>query len=150
MNLTGTTPELFNGVDQMQAMNFMALQNIQNYLKMLILRVNVAQPEQLASATEHTSVATSPNSIEKMFPMPNTDLKPQMPLFAGNERAEPKVPQTKNQKASDKLWKLMAKKYATKKIKRADENPKESPEEGETYRKLNGVLIPVLKNQVPM
>lgn len=137
------------GANQLQAMNLMAVQNMQDCLRMFVFNMNVAHQRQ-APGTQPGPELTNPVQVFSTTP---ANVEPITTLSQVTEpniaRNPTKKSRQKSKTGSGRLWKLMAKKYAKKKIQIAEEDvePKEAPEEGETYRKLYGLLVPVLKTQ---
>lgn len=123
---------------QGQAPNLMFIQSMQDYLKYLIFNVNTTDINRSAIIENNMETATS--SPGKVLPM----------TMPQTEYITP-VKKKKNEKSSARLWSLMASKYSSKKIKPAEAEPKsgECNEDGEVYRKYNGLYIPVLKSQAP-
>mmetsp|Transcript_79484 Transcript_79484/g.92924 ORF Transcript_79484/g.92924 Transcript_79484/m.92924 type:complete len:244 (+) Transcript_79484:44-775(+) len=152
MDNTGNVTLMPNEAGQIQAINLMALQNMQNYLKMLVFNINVVQQDQsaLMQQTIDANNALSPTAANTSSPVSSD------PRFTPISERINRLPvktttRVRNQKSSGLLWDLMSQKYSAKKIKKVEEesDPDECSEEGETYRKLNGLYIPVLKNQAP-
>lgn len=136
--------------NQAQLANLLILQRMQDYLKYLILNVSDAScgypiPAQTGLSTETCSLTrdTDSNSLtpeETTKPTPTTKRKSAATKLA------------KTQKNSGHLWNLMVKKYSTKKIKPANAviDPNERTEDGEVYRKVKGMYIPIIKHQTSL
>mmetsp|Transcript_39245 Transcript_39245/g.45634 ORF Transcript_39245/g.45634 Transcript_39245/m.45634 type:complete len:264 (-) Transcript_39245:158-949(-) len=158
MNQYNISAELFNGLQQTQTMNTVAVQNIQNYLKMLMLRTNIVQPEQLAPYSENlslpTSLAVSPNAMDQKGQCLSDEIKCLESISVDTESpaSVTKTAEIKPPKKSGRLWDLMSKKYSLKKTEPSKEKPISRHCSGEslTYKKLNAVKVPVVKNPVPM
>lgn len=149
MNITGTSPILPNAINPMQAVNLMAMQNIQNYLKLFVFNINVAQQGQSSTILQPDETGLTMTPLVQMTTSTTPETK-YISLSEKIDRIPLKTTRMRTQKSSGLLWNLMANKYS-KKLKSADEeiDPKECQEDGETFRKVNGVYVPVLKNLVP-
>ena len=114
----------------------MIVQNMQDYLKYLLLNVNAIEFSQSSIAQNNMNLP--PTSEEKVI----ADDQRNISIAQKNAHV-------KNQKSSRRLWNLMFKRYSTKKVKPANYNtgPNEETEEGETYRNYRGVCIPILRSQ---
>ena len=162
-------------VMQAQLANIFAIQSMQDYLKYLILTASMAEGKTYPSISqfkETTSQITSsviPSSILSLdSPIKsNTTQYSEMKISNPSSPSRDEIsspsseeiePQSKEEfnfhKKSHRLWNLMVKKYETKKIKVVKQEeeeaaPDERTEEGETYRNINGIYIPILKSRAP-
>lgn len=127
---------------QNELCNLAVIQSMQDYLRYLILNVNVAEYKLPTPVEADTN--TAPSSPGKLIETKTMETEPQ-PVPVTKKKVGAKL-----QKSSARLWNLMVKRYSTKKIKSAEKeiDPNEVTEEGEVYRKYHGVYVPIIKHQI--
>lgn len=140
MNSVGNIPSLFGAISYIEAMNVMAFQNVQTYLKMMLLNLTTNQKPSLPSGSDKEDSNSDSSANHTEAPTTTATMTP-------IKRSAPSKP--RKRKGSAHLWDLMSKKFSANKFKPIEE-PKGACEEGETYRKLDGFYVPVLKTKAPL
>lgn len=158
-----TQPQSTVHMMQAQLASMFAIQSMQDYLKYLILTTSISEGKcrpiqsqiQLLDRASNEMVSEpiiekSPTLSPTISELETKKTSSQTPSKdSGDDTSEGSINMKACSQKSHRLWNLMVKKYSTKKIKTAKpvEN-QEDVEEDETYRNIDGVYIPVKKNQV--